>query len=135
MKKQSITREQLKEIHDIACSTWKTQLEKYGSRNPFSSTIEFSNEEVLEMFKTATVDQLPTIKRLFTKPVENKIDVGNNKAIINGGYIMVMSTNAFSNALIKPSIICNNCLALDDRYNYYIVEGKDITYLEILPKN
>lgn len=63
--KTTITRVQLKEIHDIACDGWKPKIEKYAGRNPFGDTIEFSAKEIEEMIKASTADQLPTVKRIF----------------------------------------------------------------------
>ncbi len=61
----TISRTDLGKIHNIACSTWKTKLEKLGSRNPFSGTIELTQSEVDEMFKAATPDQRPTLVNIF----------------------------------------------------------------------
>lgn len=61
----TITREQLKEVHDIVCATWQNKLIDKAKTFPLSNTIKFTDEEVKEMFITATPVQLPLIKKLF----------------------------------------------------------------------
>lgn len=63
--KTEITRLQLKEIYDIACSTWKTKIEKFGNRNPFLNTIEFSKEEIQEMVNASDSKQIVVVKKIF----------------------------------------------------------------------
>lgn len=63
--KTKITRLQLKEIHDIACTTWKAKIEKFGSRNPFSNTIEFSKQEIQEMVDASDSKQILVVKKIF----------------------------------------------------------------------
>lgn len=67
MKKHEITREQLKEIHDVACSEWKGTITGYALRNPFGDTIEFTQVQVDTMFKAATPSQLPVLEAIFGK--------------------------------------------------------------------
>lgn len=61
----TVSRKDLGRIHNIACSSWKTKLEKLTSRNPFSGTIELTQSEVDEMFNAATVDQYPILVDIF----------------------------------------------------------------------
>lgn len=63
--KNVITRNELKEIHNIACDTWKKKIEKFGSRNPFSNELEFSKEEIQEMINACSDSQLPVVKKIF----------------------------------------------------------------------
>lgn len=63
MKKQKITRQGLKEIHSVACATWKNTLEEYGRRNPLEDYVEFSQSEVDNMFKACTAEQLPIVSK------------------------------------------------------------------------
>jgi hypothetical protein len=74
MKTNTISRTDLGKIHNIACSTWKTKLEKLGSRNPFSGTIELTQSEVDEMFKAATSDQRPVLVNIFGEQ-SNSVDL------------------------------------------------------------
>lgn len=63
--KTTITRKDLKKIHDIACKDWKAKIEKFGARNPFGGTIDFSAEEIKEMINASTKEQLPIVKEIF----------------------------------------------------------------------
>ena len=65
MNKQTITRENLGEIAAIACQSWKSKLEEYARRNPYGSTIEFTDSEVDEMFNAADLNQKPTLLKFF----------------------------------------------------------------------
>jgi hypothetical protein len=67
MKKYTITRDQLKSIHDVACDAWKSKIQTYTLRNPFGNTFEFAQEEVDTMFKAATLDQTPVLENIFGK--------------------------------------------------------------------
>jgi hypothetical protein len=70
MEKQTLTREQVKEIYDIACSDWKKIIDKYVLDNTgtFSNEVTFDNEMVIKMFNAATETQRPVLKRLFKEP-------------------------------------------------------------------
>ena len=74
MNTNTISRTDLGKIHNIACNTWKTKLEKLGSRNPFSDTIELTQSEVDEMFKAATPEQRPTLVNIFGEQ-SNSVDL------------------------------------------------------------
>jgi hypothetical protein len=74
MKTNTISRTDLGKIHNIACPTWKTKLEKLGSRSPFSGTIELTQSEVDKMFKAATSDQRPVLVNIFGEQ-SNHIDL------------------------------------------------------------
>lgn len=65
MKTQSIKREHLKEIYDVACTEWKTKLANKAKEEPFNDLI-FSEEEIKEMFKAAKTDQKPILEKYFT---------------------------------------------------------------------
>ena len=84
---QTITREQLKQIYDIACATWKTKLLDKASKNPLSNNINFTDEEVIEMFDAATTNQLMLLNKLFSRP--------ETKAIIYKGFdcVDIISSN------------------------------------------
>jgi hypothetical protein len=42
--KNSITRDELKQIFDIACSSWQEKIKAYGSKDPFSAEIKFTEK-------------------------------------------------------------------------------------------
>jgi len=121
MKKQSITRAQLKEIHDIACSGWQKKIEEFAQRNPFGDTIEFTDKEVQEMFDAATPSQLEVIKRLFKKPFK---DINLHDGKVDGLEIFKRNGDSDS-ALIALRVGAQNKYYLNAGYNWRI-EGHDL---------
>lgn len=63
--KTTIDKKDLKEIYDIACSTWKPIIEKYAQRNPFGCSVDFTKEEVNKMIQACDKNQLPIVKKVF----------------------------------------------------------------------
>jgi hypothetical protein len=72
---QTITKDNLKVIHDIACDSWKKTIIGYTNRNPFGVTIELTNNEVKEMFAAASSEQLEVLAEFLKVPDE--IDLRN----------------------------------------------------------
>lgn len=70
MKNYTITREQLKKIHDVACFDWKEKITEYAVKNPFGDTIEFTQTEVDEMFKAASLSQTAVLANIFGKQIK-----------------------------------------------------------------
>ena len=68
MNTQVITKANLKKIHEVACSSWKTKLEGYASRNLFDSEIELSQSEIDEMFAASDDKQKKVLNQFFVKP-------------------------------------------------------------------
>ena len=68
MENQIITRENLKQIHDVACDGWKTKLADYAKRNPFQLEIELTQAEVDEMFNASDASQTKVLKKFFSRP-------------------------------------------------------------------
>jgi hypothetical protein len=90
MNTQTITKNNLKAIHDVACAGWKTKLEDYAKRKPFDSEIELTQSEVDEMFNASDAKQKKVLDKFFTKP----------KSIIDGvnsfeDACKVLGLNAF----------------------------------------
>ena len=85
--KTTITKTELKRIHDIACETWRNKIVEYTERNPFGDTIDFSEKEIQEMVSASTVKQLPIVKEIFNiinnwesiKTVEDAIKILGEK--------------------------------------------------------
>lgn len=63
--KNTITRQELKEIHDIVCQDWKTKLENYAKANPFSESISFTEEQIQEGISACNSEQLILVKKIF----------------------------------------------------------------------
>ena len=66
MKTQKLSRQGLKEIHEVACGNWKTVLGSYGFRNPFEDYVELTHDEVNEMFKACDTKQRTIVSRYLT---------------------------------------------------------------------
>jgi hypothetical protein len=60
----TIKREQLQEIHTIACSDWKTKITDIAKDQPFGD-IRLADGTVDEMFRAATSSQLPVLEKIF----------------------------------------------------------------------
>jgi hypothetical protein len=86
--KITIKKSELKEIYDIACDTWQTKIAKYATREPFGDTVDFTEEEVFEMFRAATSSQLPVLNKIFGER-EEKIDFDKIKT---GSVVMLKHT-------------------------------------------
>jgi len=65
---QSILKENLKKIHDVACATWKEKLEGYAKREAFSSEVELTSSEVNEMFDASDEKQKKVLSEYLTEP-------------------------------------------------------------------
>jgi hypothetical protein len=65
MKTNEITKDQLKQIHDVACSGWKAKIIEFAARNPFGNTVEFTSEEIAEMFKASDNKQTKVLESIF----------------------------------------------------------------------
>ena len=73
-----ITRAQLRQIHDIACETWKTKLYDLADRvfGRFNDEGELNEVKVREMFEAATAEQLPVLKSIFPTFIITRIPEG-----------------------------------------------------------
>lgn len=121
--KTEITRKQLKEIYDIACTTWQKKIEKeYASRNPWGDTIEFTQDEIDEMFKAARNNQVTVLENIFGKQTK-EIDLSKGKV----GGLELFDPNPHST--IDTSLIIvrkkleygHKAFLLNDNYNWEIV--------------
>jgi hypothetical protein len=66
--RQKITKVNLKAIHDVACSGWKTKIEEYAKRKPFDDEIELTQDEIDEMFEASDNKQKKVLSKFFTRP-------------------------------------------------------------------
>ena len=64
---QIITKENLKKIHDVACSTWKEKLTQYAIRNPFGNEVELTSDEVNEMFDASDEKQSKILNKFLKR--------------------------------------------------------------------
>ena len=92
MKTQKLSRQELKEIHSVACSAWKLNLERYGANNLLEDYIELTQEQVDNMFKACTATQLPIMSK-YLKQDDGSVDVskvtyGNHGILLGSAYIV-----------------------------------------------
>jgi hypothetical protein len=92
METQKLSRKGLKEIHSVACSTWKVNLENYSKRNTLEDFIELTNIEVGHMFNSCTKEQLPIVSK-YLKQDDGSVDIskvvyGQDGVLLNNKYIV-----------------------------------------------
>lgn len=67
---QKISRQNLQSIHRVACSKWKTKIEKMALReDPFSDLITLEDSEVWEMYDASLPSQRSLLDTFFKMPV------------------------------------------------------------------
>lgn len=76
MNTQKLSRQGLKEIHSIACSTWKITLEGWGSRNPLEDYIELSQKEIDIMFNASDNKQKSILSK-YLKQDDDSVDLSD----------------------------------------------------------
>jgi len=124
MKKYTITRDQLKGIHDVACDAWKSKIQTYTLRNPFGNTFEFTQEEVGTMFKAATLDQTPVLEGIFGKQTR-EIDLSGG---LVDGNVLFDNNRGLDNALMCVRLSGeyeNKAFVLNNEYNWEIVQDSN----------
>jgi hypothetical protein len=92
METQKLSRAGLKEIHSVACSSWKSSLELLGASNPLEDYIELNQDQIDAMFKACTSSQLPIVSK-YLKQDDGSVDLSNIKydksgARVDGIYIL-----------------------------------------------
>lgn len=61
-----IPKKSLREIHDVACSTWKDRIMEWlRESNQFEDTIVLSESRIRDMFRAANADQKKVLTRVF----------------------------------------------------------------------
>lgn len=119
--KVEITRKQLKEIHDVACTTWQEKIKtRYATRNPWGETIWFIQDEIDEMFKAARNNQITVLENIFGKQTK-EIDLSTGKV----DKLELFNPHPYSNTSL---IVVRNGLEygykaflLNDKYNWEII--------------
>jgi hypothetical protein len=84
--KQKITKFNLKAIHGVACSGWKTKIEEYAKREPFDDEIELTQGEICEMFDASDNEQKKVLSKFFTRPesIMDKVKSFKDACIVLG---------------------------------------------------
>jgi hypothetical protein len=126
MKKITITREQLEEIYNIACETWKVKIKNIAQEQPFGD-ITLTQAQVDEMFKAATKDQLPVLEDIFGKPLKEldfRVDIDEK---VDGlpifGGLEVGHTQAFI-VLPNDNTEDKNRFYLNPKYNWELEDNE-----------
>lgn len=133
----TITREQLKEIHDIACYDWKKKIEIIASNQPFGD-IELSNTQVKEMRNAATSTQKPTIEKIFGKEITQKCFPKLNEFRRKNHETVSLFSSDVSNlkAILTPSVMEDNkeLLFIHSKFKVSVEESNGHSYLKIEEK-
>ena len=113
MNTQKLSRQGLKEIHSIACSSWKETLEQFGRRNPLEDYIELSQKEIDIMFDACTKEQLPIVSK-YLKQDDGSVDIMKFKCEIydNDGRAVIEKR--------CDGEYAHKSLLLEDVYNWEI---------------
>jgi hypothetical protein len=89
METQKLSRQGLKEIHAVACSSWKSSLELLGASNPLEDYIELNQDQVDAMFKACTSSQL-TIVSEYLKQDDGSVNLsGVGSLVTENGNIII----------------------------------------------
>lgn len=68
---QTISREGMKELHDAACHGWKKKLaQKANDTLAFKSLVEFTDDELIEIYDASSFEQRDVLNRFFARPVK-----------------------------------------------------------------
>lgn len=63
--KTTIKKSELKKIHDVACTDWKSKIEKYAQKNPFEDELDFTEKQIQKMINASNSEQLKVVKAVF----------------------------------------------------------------------
>lgn len=73
----TVTKKQLKQIHDIACSDWKIHIENYANRNVFGDEVQLTKGEIEKMFNASDKKQTKVLESIFGEQ-KKEIDLRSN---------------------------------------------------------
>jgi hypothetical protein len=115
----TVSKEDLKKIHDIACNDWKGQIIEYANSNPFGNYVELTVGEIDAMFKAATKDQLPVLEEIFGKR-EDKLNFSGKLITdeVDGIKIFGNSDDWTTSAFIGLPKEVPNVFYLNPEYNW-----------------
>ena len=125
MEKQKLSRQGLKEIHSVACSTWKGKLQLMGIRNPLENFIELNQDEVNEIFNACTKEQLPIVSK-YLKQDDGSVDIMKFKCEIYDNDGRAVIEKRFDGEYGHKSLL------LDDAYDWEIKKDSK-GYLCLIP--
>ncbi len=100
---KTITRDQLKEIHDIACPAWQERIRAIASDQPFGD-VELNDGKVEEMFNAATPSQLPVLEKIFGKKNKFNVNVQENTVTRSDGTTTSIFSKERFEGVLSPSL-------------------------------
>ena len=113
METQKLSRKGLKEIHSVACSNWKGKLEGMGIRNTLEDYIEVTQNEVDEMFKACTKEQLPIVSK-YLKQDDGSVDL-ETLCLRDNEFLTIRNCFEYT----------NKAFWLNDKFNWEIKKDSD----------
>jgi hypothetical protein len=125
----TITRDQLKEIRDIACPEWRGKITKIAQDQPFGDIV-LGDGAINQMFLAATQSQLPVLERIFGKQNQMKIDMEENEITNSKGQ----SFNIFCGDLgiFRESRQFDDLILIDESvFNVEIITRSGFKYIQI----
>lgn len=114
METQRVSRQGLKEIHSVACSSWKSTLEEWGKLNPLEDYIELTDSQVYTMFLACSKEQLPIVSK-YLKKDDGSVNVTKFKGTISDNLYHVVSNRVAGEYSDKS-------FCLNSRFNWEIKE-------------
>jgi hypothetical protein len=121
MKNTTVKKSELEQIHNVACSTWKSKITGLTLRNPFGELVELTQTEVDNMFAAATESQRPVLVAVFGEP-NTEIDLSNAEF---DGLLLFERAGAASSTLISVRLggeMKNTAFYLNSNFNWEIKE-------------
>jgi hypothetical protein len=122
--KKTVKKSELEQIHNVACSTWKSKIAELTLRNPFGELIELTQTEVDEMFAAATESQRRTLVGVFGEPT-NAVDLSNDEV---DGLGMYRRNGHEDNALIavrSRGEYRDKAFYLNSKFNWEIAKDRE----------
>lgn len=113
MGTQKLSRKGLKEIHSVACSTWKVNLENYSKRNTLEDYIELTNIEVNHIFNSCTKEQLPIVSK-YLKQDDGSVDL-ETLCLRDNEFLTIRNCFEYT----------NKAFWLNDKFNWEIKKDSD----------
>jgi hypothetical protein len=131
-KTHTVTRAQLKEIWDVACTAWKDTIVKFANRSAFKDTIELTDNDVNAMFAASNNIQIPVLEGIFGKQTA-EIDLSTGK--VDGKTLFDNNRN------LTKALMCvrargkfeNKAFILNEEYNWELVKEDLHGYICLVP--
>lgn len=100
----TVTRSQMQEIHNVACSSWKTKIEGMVNDkfNAFSDTAELDRRLVKTMFDAAEPHQLSTLESVFPEyDSAVTFDFGDSHTLTSSSELLYIAKGSASSLAMR----------------------------------